>query len=72
MMQLKCRVRRRFVDELGITERYERYIAKAVIDGTINYTLISFDAIHSFCALPEPSKNTELFNLGNTRKHEVV
>ena len=54
-MQLKSRVRRRFVDESGIRERYERYIAKAVIDGTINYTPISFNAIHSVCALPEPS-----------------
>ena len=35
----------------------------AVIDGTINYTPISFNAIHSVCALPEPRKNTELFNL---------
>ena len=42
MVQLKCRVRRRFVDESGIRERYERYIAKAVIDGTINYTPILF------------------------------
>ena len=25
---------------------------------TFNYTLTSFDAIHSVCALPEPSKNT--------------
>ena len=31
-MQLKCRVRRRFVDESGIRERYERYIAKAVME----------------------------------------
>ena len=62
-MQLKCIVRKRFIDEPGIRERYERYIAKAVLDGTINYTSISFDAIHSVCALPEPSKNTELFNL---------
>ena len=62
-IQLKCIVRKRLVDESGIGERYERYIAKAVIDGTINYTPISFDAIHSVCALPEPSKNTELFNL---------
>ena len=62
-MQLKCIVRKRFVDESGIRERYNRYIAKAVIDGTINYTPISFDAIHSVCALPEPCKNTELFNL---------
>ena len=62
-MQLKCRVQRRFVDESGIRERYERYISKAVIDGTINYTPISFEAIHSVCALPEPSKNTELFNM---------
>ena len=58
MMQLKCRVRRRFVDEPGIRERYERYISTAVIDGTINYIPISFDAMHSVCALPEPSKNT--------------
>ena len=42
-MQLKCRVRRRFVQESGIRERHERYIAKAVIDGTINYTPISYD-----------------------------
>ena len=46
-MQLKCRVRQGFVDELGIRERYERCISKAVIDGTINYTPISFDAIHA-------------------------
>ena len=59
----KCRVRKRFVDELGIRERYDRYIAKAVIDETINYTPISFDAIHSISALPESSKNTDLFNL---------
>ena len=62
-MQLKCLVWKRFVDESGITERYDRYIAKAVIDGSIIYTQISFDAIHSVCALPEPSRNTELFNL---------
>ena len=62
-MQLKCRVRRSFIDESGIRDRYERYVSKAVIDGTINYIPISFDAIHSVCALPEPSKNTELFNL---------
>ena len=62
-MQLKCIVRKRFVDESGIRERYERYVAKSVIDGTINYTPISFDAIHSVCALPEPSNNTELFSL---------
>ena len=31
----------------------ERYIAKTVIDGTINYTPISFDATHSVCALPK-------------------
>ena len=72
MMQLKCRVRRRFVDESsGIRERYERYMSKAVIDGTINYTPISFDAIHSICALPEPSKNTELFNLLYTLNEET-
>ena len=71
-MQLKCRVRKRFGDESGITERYDRYIAKAAIYGTINYTPISFDAIHSVCALPEPSKNTHLFNLLYTRKHEVA
>ena len=62
-MQLKCRVRWRFEDESGIRERCERYISNAVIDGTINYTQISFDAIHLVCALPEPSKNTVLFNL---------
>ena len=44
------------VDVSGIRERYERYIAKAVIDA-------GFDAIYSVCALPEPRKNTELFNL---------
>ena len=44
-MQLKCIVRKRFVDESGIRDRYERYIAKVVIDGTINYNPISFDAI---------------------------
>ena len=49
-MQLKCRVRRRFADESRIRERYERYISKAVIDGTINYTPISFNAIYSVCA----------------------
>ena len=54
---------KRFVDKSGIREWYDRYIAKAVIDGTINYTPISFDAIHSVCALPEPSKNTALINL---------
>ena len=59
----QCRVRWRFLNEPGIRERYERYMSKAVIDGTINYTPSSFDAIHSVCALPEPSKNTELFNL---------
>ena len=69
-MQRKCIVRR-FVDESGIRERYECYISKAVIDGTINYTPISFDAIHSFCALPEPSKNTELFNLLYTLNEET-
>ena len=52
-----------FVDEPGIRERYERYIARSVIDGTINYTPISFNAVHSVCALPELSKNTGLFNL---------
>ena len=67
-MQLKCIVRKRFVDELGIRERY---IAKAVLDGTINYTPISFDAIHSVCALPDPSKNTELFNLLYTLNEET-
>ena len=41
-----------------VCRRYERYIAKDVIAGPINYTPISFDAIHSVCALPEPSKNT--------------
>ena len=70
-MQLKCIVRKRFVDESGIRERYERYIAKAVIDGTINYTPISFDAIHSVCALPEPSKNTELCNIIYTLNEET-
>ena len=50
-MQLKCIVRKRFVDESGIRERYERYIAKAAIYGIINYTPISVDAIHSVCAL---------------------
>ena len=64
-------VRRRFVDESGIRERYERFIARAVIDGTINYTPISFDAIHSVCASPEPSKNTELFNLLHTLNEET-
>ena len=59
-MQLKCIVRKRLVDESGIRGRYERYIAKAVIDETINYTPISFDAIHSVFALSEPNKNTEL------------
>ena len=59
-MQLKCRVRKRFVDELGIRGRYNRNIE---IDRNINYTPISFDAIHSVCALPEPSKNTDLFNI---------
>ena len=53
----------RFVDESGIRERYERYISKAVIDGTINYTLNSFDVIHSVCVLPDPSRKTDLFNL---------
>ena len=62
-MQLKYRVRKRFVDESGIRKRYGRYIAKTVIDETINHTPISFDAIHSVCALPESIKNTELFNL---------
>ena len=38
-MQLKCIVWKRFVDELGIREWYECYTAKAVIDGTVNYTL---------------------------------
>ena len=70
-MQLKCKVQRRFVGESGIRERYERYISKAVIDGTINYTPISFDAIHSVCALPEPSKNTELFILLYTLNEET-
>ena len=62
--------KKRFVDESGIRKRYERYIAKAVIDGTINNTPISFDAIYSVCALPEPSKNTELFNLIYTLNEE--
>ena len=53
-MQLKCIVWKRFVDESGVRERCERYVAKAVIVGTIN----SFVAIHSVSALPEPSKNT--------------
>ena len=70
-MQLKCIVWKRFVDESGIREQYKRYIAKAVIDGTINYTPISFDTIHSVCALPEPSKNTELFNLLYTLNEET-
>ena len=70
-MQLKCIVRKRFVDESGIRERHDRYIAKAVIDGTINYTPISFEAIHSVCALPEPSKNTVLFNLLYTLNEET-
>ena len=70
-MQLKCRVRRRFVDESGIRERYERYVSKAVIDGTINYIPISFNVIHLVCALPEPSKNTELFNLLYTLNEET-
>ena len=70
-MQLKCIVRKKFVDELGIRVRYERYIAKAVIDGTINYTPISFDAIHSVCAIPEPNKNLELFNLLHTLNEET-
>ena len=60
-MQLKCRVRWRCVDEYGIRERYGRYISKAVIDGTIN----------SVCALPEPSKNTDLFNLLYTLNEET-
>ena len=71
-MQLKCIVRKEIVDESGIRERYERYIAKAVIDETINYTPISFDAIHSVCALPEPNKNTELFNLLYTLKEKTL
>ena len=70
-IQLKCRLWRRFVDESGIRERYERYISRAVIDGTINYTPISFDAIHSVCALPEPSKTTELLNLIYTLNEET-
>ena len=70
-MQLKCRVRKRFVDESEISERHASYIAKAVIDGTINYTPITFDAIHSVWALPEPSKNTELFNLLYTLNEET-
>ena len=37
-MQLECRVLNGFVDELGIKVRYDRYIATAVIDGTINFT----------------------------------
>ena len=65
------RVRRRFADESGIRERYERYISKAVIDGIINYTPISFDAIHSVCALPEPRKNTELFDILYTLNEET-
>ena len=69
-MQLKCRVRRRFVDESGIRERYERYILTTVIDGTINHTPISFDAIHSVCAFLEPSKN-KLFNLLYTLNDET-
>ena len=50
-MQFKCRARWSFVDESRIRERCERYISEAVIDGTINDTPISFDAIHSVCAL---------------------
>ena len=46
-------------------------MSKAVIDGTINYIPISFDATHSVCALPEPSKNTELFNLLYTLNEET-
>ena len=70
-MQLKCIVRKRFVDESRTRERYERYIAKAVIDGTINYTPIAFEAIHLVCALPEPSKDAELFNLLYTSNEET-
>ena len=70
-VQLKCRVWRRFVDESEIRERYERYIAKAVIDETINNTPISFAAIHSVCAHREPSKNTELCNLLYTLNEET-
>ena len=58
-------------EESRIRERYDRYIAKAVIDGNINYNLISFDAIHSVCALQEQSKNTELFNLLYTLNKET-
>ena len=36
-----------------------------------NYTPISFDAIHSVCALPEPGKNKELFNLLYTVNEET-
>ena len=68
-MQFKCRVRKRFVHEPGIRERYEHYIAKAVIDGTVNYT--AFAAIHSTCALPELNRNTTLFNLLHTLNVET-
>ena len=29
-MQLKCRARKRFVDELRVGERYDRYITRAI------------------------------------------
>ena len=41
-MQLKCIVRKRFVDESGIRERYERYIAKAMIYCVSNSSNMSF------------------------------
>ena len=36
-----------------------------------NYTPTSFVAIHSGCAIPEPSKNTELFDLLYTLNEEI-
>ena len=57
--------------EPGIRERYERYISKTVIDGTINYTPITFDTIHSVCALPEPSTNTGIFDFLYTLNEET-
>ena len=70
-MQFRCRVRKRFEDESGIRERYDRYMVKAVIDGTINYAPISFYAIHSVCAFPGPSKDTDLFNLLHTLNEDT-
>ena len=58
-MQLKCRVRRRIIDESGIRERYERYISKAVIDGIINYTP-KFAVCMSFLDIKDPAKRTAL------------